>query len=461
VNDPLEAGARLAGRRGRVVLVSGSDADGLGRWSFVACEPAETIEAWGRRVIVRGPAGETRWEGDADPFEVLEDRAGEGGAAADHQGAPVPVAIGYLGYDLARLLEPGARWSARRAGEGVALPDMYFGVYGAVWRGDRVRGEAAVVGPDDDARANLARALDGEIGGGQAPRFGALMPQGDPRAERYRARFDRVKSYIRAGDVYQINLARHLVAPIERDGDALALLAALCARAPAAYGALIETEYGRVLSASPERFLSREAGSRRVETRPIKGTRRRTGEPGRDRFAAEELASDTKERAEHLMIVDLERNDLGRIAEVGSVRVDSFARVVELPTLYHLVSTISCELREGLGTADILRATFPSGSITGAPKVRAMEIIDELEAEPRGVYTGAIGYLGRGGAIELSIAIRTALLWGDNAHIQVGGGVVADSRVERELEETEEKADAWRRALAALREPSAAVERHG
>ena len=456
--DPLDAASRLAGRRHRVVLASGSDADGLGRWSFAACDPAQTIEAWGTRVIVRGDRGELIWQGDADPFEVLTERAREAGAQRAHEGPPVPVAIGYLGYDLARVLEPSARWSPPEGAQR-SLPDMHVGIYGAVWRADRMTGEAAVIGDDPRARAALEVALAAPGRGGEAPVFGTLAPADDPAGDRYRERFARVKAYIRAGDVYQINLARRLVAPIVHDGDALALLAALSSRAPAAYGALIETDYGRVLSASPERFLARASGERRLETRPIKGTRRRTGDPARDHQIAAELASDEKEQAEHLMIVDLERNDLGRVAEIGSVRVDSLARVVELPTLYHLVSTVSCELRADAGTADILRATFPSGSITGAPKVRAMEIIDELEDGCRGVYTGAIGYLGKGDALDLSIAIRTALLTGGKAHIHVGGGVVADSQADRELEETEEKTAAWRRALDALSRSAAAAAR--
>jgi anthranilate/para-aminobenzoate synthase component I len=200
-----------------------------------------------------------------------------------------------------------------------------------------------------------------------------------------------------------------------------------------------------VVSSSPERFLHRAPGSDRLETRPIKGTRRRAGRPDEDARLAADLAADPKERAEHLMIVDLERNDLGRVARTGSVAVDSFARVVELPTVLHLVSTVSC--LTGAGAADILRATFPGGSITGAPKRRAMQIIDELEPFRRGVYTGAIGYLGQGGAIDLSIAIRTAVVSPSHLTVGVGGGVVADSTLGRELEETEEKAAAWRAIL--------------
>ena len=199
----------------------------------------------------------------------------------------------------------------------------------------------------------------------------------------------------------------------------------------------------RRISATPTSGRSRHDT---VETRPIKGTRARGADPASDAALAAALTADEKELAEHLMIVDLLRNDLGRVAELGSVRVDGFARVVSLPTVHHLVSTVSCRPRGDL--AALLRATFPGGSITGAPKVRAMEIIRELEPSPRGVYTGALGWLGAGGTLDLALAIRTAVVTADRLSLSVGGGVVADSTPERELEETEEKAAAWRRALA-------------
>ncbi|HZJ70545.1 MAG TPA: chorismate-binding protein, partial [Planctomycetota bacterium] len=217
-----------------------------------------------------------------------------------------------------------------------------------------------------------------------------------------------------------------------------ALYRALAEVAPCPYGALLEADGVTVISGSPERFLALVGD--RVETRPIKGTRPRG--PG----AATELAASPKDAAEHLMIVDLERNDLGRVAELGSVAVDSFARVVALPTVLHLVSTVSC--RTSAGLAELLRATFPGGSITGAPKRRAMQIIDELEPFARGAYTGAFGTIGRDGALDLAIAIRTAIVTPSEVRVAVGGGVVADSTLERELEETEEKAAAWRAALA-------------
>jgi len=439
--DPIAAAAALGGRRGRALLHSGRDDDGCGRWSFVTCEPARTVEARGRAVRVRGPGGAVEREVDADPLEVLAAEVARVEAGAGD--APLPVAIGYLGYDLGRVIEALPPGPAR----GDDVPDLWFGLYGAVarWRGD----DMDVVGPDPAARDRLRHLIGAGAAVGAGPALGPLVA--DDGDDAYRARVERILEYIAAGDVYQVNLARRLVASIARDGDALALYRALATHAPAPYGGLIEGDGVRVVSGSPELFLRRAAGDGRLETRPIKGTRRRTGDAAVDAGLAAELAADHKEQAEHLMIVDLERNDLGRVAATGSVRVDRLGYVVELPALYHLVSRVSCELRPEVDVADVLRATFPGGSITGAPKIRAMQIVDELEPARRGPYTGALGYFGAGGAIELAIAIRCATLAAGELRLHVGGGIVADSTAARELEETEEKAAGWRAALASPR----------
>lgn len=442
--NPVAAAARLAGRRGRVLLHSGRDDDGCGRWSFVACEPIRSIEAWGRAIVVRDAAGDVEQRYDGDPFDALDRYARSEQTSGEW---PVPRAIGYLGYDLGRTIEalgPGPNL-------GDDVPDMWFGIYDAVWCHDRLTGRTCVAAESDRAGAALRQALDdGVAAPGRTPEFGALRD--DAHREAYERSVERIRDYIRAGDVYQANLARRLVAPIVTDGDALGLYCALLRSSPAAFGAVIEADGARIVSGSPERFLARDPGSDRLETRPIKGTRRRTGNAIRDAKIATELAIDEKECAEHLMIVDLERNDLGRVAQTGSVRVDGLGYLVELPTLYHLVSTVSCRVRDGVSAADILRATFPGGSITGAPKIRAMQIIDELEVARRGPYTGAVGYLGRGGAMDLSIVIRAAVLASGELRLHVGGGIVADSTPAREYEETEEKAAAWRAALAAVTE---------
>ena len=402
-DDPIAAAAALAGRPGRVLLHSGRDDDERGRWSFVACDPVETI------------AGR-----DLDELERFAARHGADLRDTGAGAPPEPRVIGTLGYE----------------------GDYWFGAYRAVARWP-AHGPGEVIGPDAPRLAALLREARAP---GRAPAFGELRADD---AE-HPARVARILEYIRAGDVYQVNLARRLVAPVLADGDALALYRALDAAAPAPYAGLLETDTVRIVSGSPECFLSRAPGAARIETRPIKGTRPRSADPALDRAAAAALAADPKDAAEHVMIVDLERNDLGRVATIGSVRVDRFGYLVELPHLHHKVSTVSAELRPGVGLAELLRATFPGGSITGAPKIRAMQIIRELEPVARGPYCGALGYLGAGGALELAIAIRIAVLHAAELHVHVGGGIVADSDPAAELAETEDKAAGWRRALRNL-----------
>jgi para-aminobenzoate synthetase component 1 len=216
---------------------------------------------------------------------------------------------------------------------------------------------------------------------------------------------------------------------------------------PAPFAAFLNLPEVQVLSASPERFLHFDPTSRRVQTRPIKGTRPRGRTPERDRALSRELLSSEKDLAENVMIVDVERNDLGRVAEIGSVRVPHLAALERFATVFHLTSTVEARLRDGCDVVDLLLATFPSGSITGAPKIRAMEIIDELEPTARSVYTGAIGYIGFDGVVDLNIAIRTILVKGETAYFQAGGGIVADSDPELEYQETLDKASALARAV--------------
>jgi para-aminobenzoate synthetase component 1 len=252
----------------------------------------------------------------------------------------------------------------------------------------------------------------------------------------YRERFDRVARYIRDGHVYQVNLAQRFSATF--DGDPLALYRRLRERSFAPCSALLDLPFGQVLSVSPERFLQVREG--RVETRPIKGTRPRHADPVADAAAIAALSASGKDRAENVMIVDLLRNDLGRCCRVGSVSVPTLFAVESFASVHHLVSTVTGELDEGLDALDLLRSAFPGGSITGAPKLRAMQIIEELEPHRRGVYCGAIGYIGFDGAADFNIAIRTAMLRDGMADFWAGGGIVADSDPALEYAETLAKA---------------------
>jgi para-aminobenzoate synthetase component 1 len=260
----------------------------------------------------------------------------------------------------------------------------------------------------------------------------------------YRNAIARIHAYLRAGDVYQVNLTQPFTTRLT--GPAWALHARLALRHPAPYAAYVDLGDATVVANSPELLLRRRGDA--IETRPIKGTRPRSAEAGRDAALAAELSADAKERAEHAMIVDLERNDLGRVAVPGSVRVADHAALESHPTVHHLVSRVTARLRPDVGWRELLTATFPGGSITGAPKRRAMEIIAELEPGPRGIYTGAIGLVDPRGDCELGLPIRTGVVRAGVLAYHAGGGIVVDSDADRELDECWLKTAAVRAALA-------------
>jgi para-aminobenzoate synthetase component 1 len=367
-------------------------------------------------------------------------------------GPGTPVAVGYFSYDLGRAFVPLRSTPPPASG----WPELEVRFYDAFWVRDVASGAAEIWATDARAAAALqARLQDGGDGGdeGRAFALSPLLPTHAPELHLQAVR--RVLEYLRAGDAYQVNLARQLVARVTDAGPCgLELFARLRADAPAPH-ALWLSDPGAdraLVGNSPERFLRLDEHGV-LETAPIKGTRPR---PAGDARAVEDalaqLAANEKDRAEHVMIVDLERNDLGRICTTGSVEVVAPLRGLALPSVLHLVSTVRGRIRgDGpLGLPEILRATFPGGSITGAPKRRAMEIIDELEPAQRGPYTGATGWLGAAGDFDLAVAIRTATLVGDALSLWVGGGIVADSVPEAELAETEVKARAF--AAQAARE---------
>ena len=322
--------------------------------------------------------------------------------------------VGYISYDCARLFEA----LPSRASDDLGVPTVAF------MRSD-----------DDAPRAAQACA-------GRRALSGRHEPQSTFTRDAYERAVARVLDYIRAGDVYQINLSQRFTLPLPCEP--LVIYERLRRDAPAAYGAFLDFGEFQLISNSPELFLRIEPlpdGRRRIVTRPVKGTRPRRA--GMDA----ELRDSAKDQAELAMIVDLERNDLGRVCEVGSVRVLE-PRVIEAhPTVYHGVATIEGILRNDVTLLDVLRATFPSGSVTGAPKIRAMQIIDELEPVRRGPYCGAIGRIAPGGLVEFNVAIRTMVVKDGLVHVPVGGGIVADSDPAAEYEETLVKAKAMLAAL--------------
>ena len=462
----------------------------LGRYSFLGSDPFLVMESRGSEItLVRGHERELH---RGNPFDVL------GKLLQEHRlepcEMPVPFvggAVGYFGYDLRHHLER----LPSTAVDDLELPECCFAFYDAILAFDHLEMRAYVVSTglpeaDEDHRLKRARArleqlthwiqtaassqethqcsesllpagrqawqaVDG-LGGGDygSPRSGeggveavqrdgtASLKSNFTRQEYVKA-VSRVRSYIAAGAVFQVNLAQRFEADLRVPP--YELYSRLRKINPAPFASYLSLPGVTVVSASPERFLRVQGDL--VETRPVKGTRPRGGDPIEDRRLAEELQESAKDRAENVMIVDLERNDLGRVCRYGTVKVSELAVLETFPTVFHLTSTILGRLRADRSNIDLLKATFPGGSVTGAPKVRAMEIIDELEPTRRAVYTGSLGYISFDGRMDLSIVIRTLLIKNGRAYFQVGGGITYDSDPEAEYVETMDKA---RAIIAAL-----------
>jgi para-aminobenzoate synthetase component I len=449
---------RLAGVVGGwpepAILASGTGFSAAGRWSILAAYPRLVFEATDRRWSLRSDTGDFE-TGEGDPltelaalaqrFGLAETRDTVGPNDCPFQGGM----IGFLGYDLAPLLERLPRKAVRDS----RLPDLRMALYDTAITIDHHSGKAVLRAWDltDEGREATERrcrfwrrALRTAI---ESPRpirtsiLGSLTSNFDRQT--YLKSVRRVLEYIAAGDVFQINLSQRFT--VEGTIEPLDLFLRLGIGSPAPFSAFLQWRDLAVVSASPEWFYQTRGDL--VVTRPIKGTRPRGGDTGEDQRLAAELTASVKDRAELIMIVDLERNDLGRVCRYGTVRVVDPLAVESFAQVHHLVATIEGRLRGEIGPVDVIRAVFPGGSITGAPKIRAMEIIDELEPTRRSLYTGAIGYLSRGGASGFNIAIRTILVEGNRVSFQVGGGIVADSLPQVEYEETMHKGRGLRAVL--------------
>jgi len=332
--------------------------------------------------------------------------------------------IGYFSYDVFRFLE---QYDSLQAIDDLQLPDCCLMAYDNVLVFD-----------------HRTQKWSGELKFGPAKIRGCRIGEAQSGMSRdaYVAAVQKALEYIAAGDIYQVNLAQRFSHAFE--GSPFALFSALRRVNPSFYGAYLNYGDHVVISSSPELFLRQQG--RTIETRPIKGTRPRGRDQQQDRAFKEELIASAKEAAELTMIVDLERNDLGRVCDYGSIEVVDHRYVEELPTLFHTVSTVRGRVREGTGAVDILRATLPGGSISGCPKIRAIEIIDELEPVRRHVYTGAIGFIA-GNDLRLSVAIRTMTVTHGRLYYHVGSGIVADSDPAHEYEETLQKAAGMQKAI--------------
>lgn len=413
------AAQRVAAIGGAVWLKSPSDDQGA--VAFVACGPVETLRTNDLKLV------EERWQHHRSLWAT--------------ENPHCPIAVGFFSYELGKRLV-GGRYAAQKAS---AWPEIELRFFDAVFV-VCADGATHIIAVDSAAGERLASAL---VAPQTAHTDAELLSPFSPAEpdESFLHGVQRVQAYLAAGDAYQVNLARLIFAPVANKGlnAGLTLAQQLERDTPAPFGfwyGADQVSRRALVGNSPELFL-RTTVDGAIETSPIKGTRPRGLDPLK---TEQELANSVKDRAEHDMIVDLERNDLGRLCEIGSVEVVEHARVMTLPTVHHLVSTVRGQLRAKRPTlAEIFTATFPGGSITGAPKRRAMEIISELETCERGPYTGATGWLGAAGDIELAIAIRTAAIAQDQITLWVGGGIVIDSRPEDELEETNTKAQAFSR----------------
>ncbi len=433
-------------------FASGRFAPPHARWSILSSSPFDRFV----------------WSSDepADPFDALA-RWVEPYRCRAPRGLPFAGgAIGYVGYDAGRRVERVAAAPRARDPLRALMPDMLFGLFAWAVLWDHARREWWVLatglparGEDRlrEARAQAdriarrlrgasrreTRAADGRVSGDAAPAAGILASS--LTRGRYLARVRRVRDLIGAGDLYQVNLSQRL--RLASPGHPVALFQALARHSPAPFSSYIGAGSFTIVSASPERFL--RLRGRIAESRPIKGTAPRGRNAVEDRRLSRALRRSEKDRAENVMIVDLVRNDLGRVCRPGTVRTAALCRLESYASVHHLVSIVRGELAPGRTRADLIRALFPAGSMTGAPKPRAMQAIEDLEPTRRGVYAGAIGYLSFCGGMDLSIVIRTAIVADGSVWLQVGGGIVADSDPAREYRESLDKALSVRRAIAA------------
>ena len=435
-----------------ILLHSGIEDGERGRWDILSAAPRRMLTLDAPTL----PGGcEAFDSGDAllaRARELLAAMRTDAASPAAADEAPFRWGmLGYLGYE-ARHDAFGLARSARLDG----LPTAALGEYAWSVRVDRRNGRAWFSAHVDDraARAMLARlqstaapARSDDLAALGAPAPSRCHDTGWHAAEpdHYARGFAAVHAYLRAGDCYQVNLARHFAHPWQ--GDAWPLFARLDAALPAAFGAFLASPFGALLCCSPERLLQVRAGL--AISQPIKGTSGRSTNPEEDQRLVHDLRNSSKDRAENVMITDLVRNDLGRVAVPGSVQVPELFAVRTLPTVHHLETTVRAQLAEGMDAIDALQACFPAGSITGAPKRRAMQVIAELEQAPRSAYCGSIGYIDAGGNCDFNVAIRTLTVEHGRLNCWGGGGIVADSTLEAELREIDHKVASLRSAAIA------------
>lgn len=440
--------ARLHHQPWAILLESAGPQGADNRFDIISADPLATLET--RGASTRLQRGDSIERHDGDPLSLLANTQQALLGELTQEECVLPFiggAMGLFGYDLGRRFE---RLPAQAEAD-IQLPDMAVGIYDwALLREIATNRWQLVHWGDEAGLASRLRWLEAHTAShstSQEP-FSLTGPwQSNMSRAEYGDKFARIQAYLAAGDCYQINLTQRFSAPYQ--GDEWTAYLALSAANKAPFSAFIRLPESVILSLSPERFLLLDG--RHIETKPIKGTRPRQPDPITDGQVAEELASADKDRSENLMIVDLLRNDIGRVSRPGSVSVPHLFAVESFPAVHHLVSTIHGELDARWQGVDLLRACFPGGSITGAPKIRAMEIIEELEPQRRNAYCGSIGYLSQHGRMDTSICIRTLIAEAGQLHCWAGGGIIADSDADSEYQETYDKVARILPLLDALR----------
>ena len=456
-DTPLSTWAKLVDGPYSYLLESVHGGEKWGRYSVIGLPCRTVLRVHGREVTVTTDGEVVERERVADPLAWIESFRARY-RVPDVAGLPRVQGglVGYFGYDTVRYIEPRLDVPLDKP-DPLGTPTILLMVSDEVVVFDNLRGTAQLIVFVDAERTALdagRQRLDQLTGQLRGPGAGYPPPvRATDVSERdfvsgfteagYKDAVERIKRYIVDGDVMQVVPSQRLSVPFA--ARPIDLYRALRCLNPSPYMYLLDLDDFQVVGASPEILVRLEDGE--VTLRPIAGTRPRGADEAEDRALEAELLDDPKERAEHLMLIDLGRNDVGRVAEIGSVRLTDRMTVERYSHVMHIVSNVVGRLREGLTALDVLRATFPAGTLSGAPKIRALEIIDELEPVARGVYSGAVGYLAWSGDMDTAIAIRTAVIKGGELHIQAGGGIVHDSRPDAEWQETMNKARAMFRAV--------------
>jgi anthranilate synthase component I len=435
---PVSAFLKLRGGGPAFLLESAEQGQRVGRWSFIGFEP--------RKVV--------RWSlaDGGDPYALAAAEVSRHRQAPLADGPPFTGgAVGFFGYDCVRAVEPLSEPNPDVLG----LPDMALMLSDLLVAFDHLKhtvtilANAYVEEPDSEARARERIAEVRERLAGPLPRRAPHPERAEPvfepnmPREAFEAMVARIIEYVHAGDAFQVVPSQRWSAP--SPVEAFSIYRGLRAVNPSPYMYYLDFEDFQIVGASPEPLVT--VTGRRASTRPVAGTRPRGGDVAEDAAIAADLLADEKERAEHVMLVDLGRNDLGRVCQYGTVEVERFMAVETYSHVMHIVSDVTGELREGVSAADALRSILPAGTLSGAPKVRAMQIIDELEPVKRGAYGGAVGWLSYGGDLDTCICIRTVVVKDGIAHVQAGGGTVADAKPDYEYEESRAKARGVVRAI--------------